>query len=577
VQIYSGVPNRAVFSGAGGYYREVPLEGGHFTTVYLNDSANRPPRIVCDVVDTPMPDVIRLETDEPVVVYCQMYTRFGGEGWTPIPVDKWGTEYYAIAPPGGVVEDVVDTVPGRFTGFYRRLKGAPAEILMIAAYDGTTIDVDGPGSIGHRSFVLNAGECYQVQSAVDTPSLWVDLEDLSGTRVTSNYPIGVLAATTRVWFRRDSLARKELTFNSMRGMAVEWLSAAVDFGTEFFHYVPVDTLEVIDSPLPFWYRYALFSYGVLRMIAPIGATIEIVGDGDTVIQLPAGVAYDYIVPSGKACVVRSDVPIEVCAITTPTLFTFYDPACGCPIGVSARMAELAPREAWTTFASMYGFYSPWGVRSTRTLGNLYFLDSVRHFITVVTDTLSADSISWEDGSPFDFDQRMEGKSDIVWGRVEIANNRERSLIGHGGARFGVKYSSWTVGASDDPNSGFEVTTYYETPSVGLSFPLAPRRSRSSGSAQDVAFPIVSASWLGAFPNPFCTASDIRFIAGQSGPGRMEVVTLLGERIIERDLAWLNRGEQSIRWDAHGCAPGTYLVRISGNGWSVTGHAVVMSR
>lgn len=577
VLIYSGVPNRAVFSGAGGYHREVALEGGHFTTVYLNDSANRPPRIVCDVVDRPMPDVIRLETDEPVVVYCQMYTRFGGEGWTPIPVDRWGTEYYAIAPPGAVVEDVLDTFPGPAAHFMRRMKGAPAEMLMIAAYDGTTIDVDGLGSIGRRSITLNARECYQAQTAVDTPGLWVDLEDLSGTRITSNHPIGVIAATARVWFRGDTLARLPLTFNSMRGMTVEWLPPREAFGREYFHYAPVDTQEAIENPRPYAYKYALFSYGVLRMMAPIGAVVEILGIRDTVVHVAAGAFYDHIVPAGSVCVARSDVPIEVCAITTPTLFTPGEPDCICPIGVSARVEELIPRTAWTNFAPVYGFYSPWSVWSDRTIAKLRYLDSVRPFITVVTDTMSADSISWDDGSPFEFDRRTGPSSDLVWGRAEIAYGRERALTGRGNAKFGVAYSASIVGASDDVSGHSDYTTYYEVVSVGMAFPIAPRRSRFPGSARSDSSRMVSASWLGAFPNPFGTATELRFIAPQTGSARLEIVSLLGECIVRRDLSWVDSGAQSIRWDATGCAPGAYQVRISGNGWSVSGTVIVVGR
>ena len=580
VLIYSGVPNRAVFSGAGGYYREVPLEGGHFTTVYLNDSANRPPRIVCDVVDTPMPDVIRLETDEPVVVYCQMYTRFGGEGWTPIPVEDWGTEYYAIAPPGAVVEDVVNLrSPPWGPEYVGRKRGANAELLLIAAYDGTNVDVDRAGSIGQRSVLLNAGECFLIQGSVDTTTIWSESEDLSGTRLVSNHPIGVIAASTRGWFRKDTVPRDTLEIqNGWHGLSVEWLSPTTLYGTEYACFAPVDTLDMLEKPRTGYINRPWWSRTVIRMTTGERADIEILGVGDSSARLtisPRSVV-DFELAPGSACVIRASRPISAHTISSSAVFIPTHQRgggyCGCSSGLSGSSAELIPISQWSTFVPVVGMYVPNRISSSKLAPFLKHGDSARHFVVVFADSSSRDSVVWEDGSPFAFNNAPIHGTRVIWGRAEVGDGVERSLSGKSGARFSASMLTRTVGMSFTFGDILRMYGYWEIVGISIGYPLAPKRSRFAGSTDGVAEP--KRASMTVTPNPFQTGADIVVDIPVEGPLRLEIFDMLGDLVDEQSSPWTDAGRNALRWEPRGLPRGSYVIRLSSRDWSISSVVVI---
>src|SRR5690606_20581224 len=81
-------------------------------------------------INEPSNNVYKIESDYPVVVYAYMSTPFGTAAFTPIPVEAWGTEHFAAAFPGEVVNDLS---PGGEFNYNKQPKEGPAEILIIAA------------------------------------------------------------------------------------------------------------------------------------------------------------------------------------------------------------------------------------------------------------------------------------------------------------------------------------------------------------------------------------------------------------------------------------------------------------
>jgi hypothetical protein len=73
--------------------------------------------------------------------------------------------------------------------------------------------------------------------------------------------------------------------------------------------------------------------------------------------------------------------------------------------------------------------------------------------------------------------------------------------------------------------------------------------------------------LGARPNPGRSDQAIQFeIASGAGPASLEIFTIAGQRVWQRDVSGLGPGAHAMRWegvDTHGhrCAPGVYWARI----------------
>ena len=575
VLIYSAVPNRAVFDGPGGYHREIPMEGGRFTKVFLNDSLHPAPRVVCDVIGQASRDVFTLRTDEPVIVYCVMYTRFGGEGWTPIPVEDWGREYWPVTAPGACVEDLVPstTRPGVYT---TELKRAPACLLLISAYDGTEIEIDGPGSIGYRKVTLDAGSCYQLETEGETPTqLWELQEDLSGTRVIATAPIGVLAVTQRAWFR-DTLPRDPYkTFNGIQGMMVEWVPPTISYSTEYTCIAPD-----VSTTLPAGYGTAKHSRTTARIVGPLPTQITVVGDSGQVDtgELPPGTPHDILMIPGRMVTVRASNLFTTTCLTSAGFLGAY--ALDWAIGLSAASVEAIGRSSWSSFAPVAGYYEPRVprgllVRKPPFHYDGFCTDSVRHWIFIITDTTFMNSVFWDDSQPFVFDGGAVPGTDLVWGRAEIQNGEERWLSGQNGARFGAILYNATVGVADDDASiARKLSKYWESVGTTVMYPLAPRRGRLASTEFPSDVFITDEARITVFPNPSSGPTSLYFTAPSSGPAEFEVFNNLGERVYGQRLAWIDSGAGSWYWNGSGVSSGTYVVRISGADWNVVGRLIV---
>lgn len=139
--------------------------------------------------EKPLRKAIHIIADNPIVVYGLNHWPFTTDGYLAIPPAGWGTNYRVASYYGITRTDEYPTIR------------ATSQFAVVAAYDNTVVNIiltdatmNGNGVKTHDkntnvSIVLNKGEVYQMQ-ALKTPNV---LNDLTGTEIQSNKPIGVLA------------------------------------------------------------------------------------------------------------------------------------------------------------------------------------------------------------------------------------------------------------------------------------------------------------------------------------------------------------------------------------------------
>src|SRR5512133_3219353 len=122
--IYSAVPTTITVKGPSGYQRTLTNPGNRFSVLDLMAPETRAPRPIVTESGRVVNNTFRIDATTPVIVYCYIVTEFGSEAWTPVPVENWGTEYYAAILPGDYVYDI---------GLGGYIKAAPArgELLVV--------------------------------------------------------------------------------------------------------------------------------------------------------------------------------------------------------------------------------------------------------------------------------------------------------------------------------------------------------------------------------------------------------------------------------------------------------------
>ncbi|HVZ40301.1 MAG TPA: T9SS type A sorting domain-containing protein [Candidatus Kapabacteria bacterium] len=423
ILIYSAVPNRAVISGRS-YDNAVTLQPGVFTPVYVKDSVISVENSIVVGVGTVSRNTFTITTAEPIVLYCYTMTRFGAEAWTPVPVDRWGMEYYAAATPGEIVADMSRKAT---TNYVRANRAAPSEILVIAAYDSTHVTIASNGALENldrTAVTLNAGEAYQVEGYVDTNADRTgDLQvDLGGSRIVANKPIGVIAGNTRALGVND---RPEVTNNSLKNTLVEWLVPVDQYGHEFVSMPTWDTRHLTgDRGEPVGEKRQA------EFVRVYGATdnTHIVHRQDSVHLDTAAVMrstfHEYRVLVPKAQYFTTDRPAQV-MMHSSAVVRYNGTISGAPGSQSydswgPYMVEVVPREQWTTFAP---FYIPRSIYETQ------------HYVNIVADTNALNKIYDEEGAPFDFNMGVIPGTAMMWGTVPITPGTTHYFEARDGATF----------------------------------------------------------------------------------------------------------------------------------------------
>lgn len=411
-------------------------------------------------VNTPTNTVISLTAEYPVVVYAYMGTAFGAAAFTPLPVSSWGQEYYAATWPGEVVKDKEKAVR----------QEAPAEILIIAAKDNTRVSIRSTAVLrecaGCNTVELNAGEAYLVQSVVDTSEDAERFDDLVGTEISANKPIGVISGNTRI--RHYPIQEKGVTGNSARDLVAEWLPPLELLGTEFVFTPTWDDrrqrgeLPSEESRDAEYVRIIGASPGTtsvswineLGMAAP-ATTPQILPRDFTheVIRMPVARTF------------HATKPALAVASPNSVLYRNGEGNAGDQnVSYSAwatYMVELVPRERWSSFA-------PVRVPSWPVVG-------MSHYLNLVADSSDARNIFvGREGIPFqafDFNRGYVPGTRFVWGTIELnslATGGTYEIRGENGARFTGHVYGMLNGNEIDRNS----TEYEEDVALSYGYPLA---------------------------------------------------------------------------------------------------------
>ena len=134
---------------------------------------------------------IEIEADQPITVSGLSSQDLSTDGYSALPVSKWGLEYVVHSWPNDTYKH--DTDP---TGIIPR----SSEFMIIASVDNTTIAFTprartekGIPAGTTKYITLNKGQCYLVKS----DSLPAGQGDLSGTIVVGDKPIGVFSGHLR--------------------------------------------------------------------------------------------------------------------------------------------------------------------------------------------------------------------------------------------------------------------------------------------------------------------------------------------------------------------------------------------
>ncbi|MDB5036343.1 MAG: domain containing protein [Chlorobi bacterium] len=476
--LYSATPNNNVKITSAGGVNIVTLDAGAFREFVVKS-----PKMVVAISNVVQTNVITVNADNPIIVYCYFATKQSCEAWTPIPVELWGKEYNVAGAAGDIVNDI--GIAGE-TALPLYPKAAPAEAMIIAAYDSTRVIINTHGrqleGNPPLNVTLNRNEVYQFQSWCDTSSGKVIRQvDLSGVSIVGDKPIGVLSGNTRNLVEQSEPG---LGNNIYKNMLMEWLAPMDARGTEFAYLPTWDGMQS-DS--------AHQGLRKLEYVQVVGNSTHETGgaytsasfSGSRPVLVPIDTTQRIEFGGGVAGYIRTTSPAQVMLLSNSiTRFNGSTPCfqglpCLSYSGWAPYMTEITPREQWTSFAPCMAPSYPVNIIS---------------YINVVADTNSAANITMEDGSRFLFTRKIPG-TDLIWGSMRIAPGATHYLVGSNGARFGG-YAYGIFAGSEDyrpgrtrkdeedgsilggPREGTALhpCEYEEYSALSYGYPLAPRRS-----------------------------------------------------------------------------------------------------
>ncbi len=385
--------------------------------------------------------VVSLSSYHPIVVYAYISTNFGTAGFTPLPVEAWGTEHYAASLPA---EWVHDYRPDSTTFNFGPKIPAPVQILVIASEDDTEVTLEPTDSLtcaACSTFTLDRGEAYLVQSKVDT--VWEDYdEDLAGTRIHSSKPVGVICSNTRAEY--DLADNRVLTRNSVRDLTAEWIAPTVQHGREFIVTVTLDefaqghhrsdgperiseglaVFATFEDSTMYWTNDSMLYKEYIDISKPRGSR-----HGRVAVQAQ----------SWRGAPLSTSKPAQAINwIASAQRFLGQRDSSDGSTGVhltslGSATAEAIPRKRWVSFAP---FRAP------------IIREDIQHYVTVITDGVNRDDI-WltrgdEEPTQISFNQTVR-YSDVVWAHIAIDTGVTYRLQGREGARFTGKLQGGFLG------------------------------------------------------------------------------------------------------------------------------------
>lgn len=447
---------------------------------------------------------IRIESTYPIVVYCEIQGTNGAEAWTAVPAESWGNEYYLNSFPDDMLRCLVKVDPTlnyKYDNDYNidfvlpKYVPAPAEAVINALDSGTRIDIYPSHyswrNVGEEFFptikgnnaTLEMNDAFLIQSNADT--IVNDLRmktDISGTKIVSNKPIGVISGNTRSTAGYEDADIHGMLRNSYKNLLMEALTPVNAHGTEFV-YLPTN-----DNKFPYVPVSNYPSNGMLRM----GELVRLTGSSQgrtniTYSEVTAGPAYvnnNSSTPTSRylpedfssianfpfmktyvsSVAIKTSQPAQAFQAPLP-VYTgpeksegFYDVSY---IARAPFMTELVPREQWISFAPYFN----------------------ATYVNVVTDSIWKNQIEIKPdamkGRPvaLNFTYTVPGTS-YVWATMLL----DQKFAGPGFIRGvnGAKFAAYCYGFSDGgesraANSVSGVYNYTETTATAYGYPVAPSR------------------------------------------------------------------------------------------------------
>ncbi|MCC7437412.1 MAG: T9SS type A sorting domain-containing protein [Armatimonadetes bacterium] len=441
------------------------LTAGVFSTIPLPDSA--PIESYREVSSR----TFLVEATNPVVLYCYVSTPFGGEAWTPIPIERWGMEYRAAMLPSSLLTNVYS---GSAEQPIPKNSGAPGVALILATHDSTEVIIT-PGDtlVKADTIILLAKQVYQYATPIDTQEVEgnVPQRDLGGAVIRANRPIGVLSGNTR---QAVDPTLGGITRNTYRNLLVEWLPPTEQYGHQFIYLPTQDFLSIpedsITRPKPI--RTAEYARAYGRQPGNVVWRNRLLNHPDTLPIAAASFREVRIDTFAQAIRFATNEPALMMMHSSAAAFYHdtvlveeekkqisYDTW-------SPYMVEMTPREQWPTFAPLIAPTTP---------------PSLEHYVSVVTDSASVGRVFYRQGAngreyPFGFNRGAVPESDLVWGTMQILPGQSYSLRGaDSSARFyGVVYGV-RGGKEWKRVHRLLPTEYQEQMAISYGYPLAPMR------------------------------------------------------------------------------------------------------
>ncbi|MBL0332196.1 MAG: IgGFc-binding protein [Chlorobiota bacterium] len=438
------------------------------------------------------PDVVnagrtfRIESPDPILVYCYMETKTQAEAWAPVPCEQWGKEYYASTVPGTVI---------RFSSRGNNIP-APSQIITTSLDTNTLIyyQVPGYGTVnqaavtpqGARNVVfIGQDDSYAIHSAVSMNGNLVIASDIGGTKITSEKPFGVISGNMRSngGFQPDTVFRG-ITRNSHKNMLIEAMSPIQTLGKEFVFMPTWDGKQELGlAPQT---GGALRKNEIVRFIGTsANNTVVTSTDSYTTTGLPLFTrqisnSTGSVLPNNQFIVTptssvfstfeatyfKSDKPTEAYSTSSAYAEQMFggltlEGAQTSAFTQAPYMVELVPREQWIKSGP---FFTP--------------ETAMDNYLNIVTDSATASSQSIEitnnngSASKIIFTKKVKG-SDLVWATIKLQMNTFGFLNSSSGKFYAVCY-----GLSRD-NSGFENqrprAQYLEYSSRSYGYPIAPNK------------------------------------------------------------------------------------------------------
>jgi hypothetical protein len=178
---------------------------------------------------------IHITSDDPVSVDVFMTYEFSGEAFHVIPVEWLGKEYFTL----NLYQDTMKTASSFIT--------TPGQIVIIATQNNTNltykpkaITQNGIKAGNTGSVILQKGQTFLIQSKYIPNMSQQSVTDLSGTYISSNYPVAIISGHTKGAYPPfdASAVGGSLNTEHIRNALVEMLIPHEYYGSEYIS-VPI--------------------------------------------------------------------------------------------------------------------------------------------------------------------------------------------------------------------------------------------------------------------------------------------------------------------------------------------------